>query len=970
MYIALDVNNQRTHINNAISRGEYFCPCCNAPLVVKKGDIIRHHFAHMPKHNCRDSWHREYDISKWHYDWQKLYPEDNQEIQIDLGYIIHRADVMIDRTVVEFQHSSISAEKFANRNNFYFNLDYKVIWLFDFTSECENKKITAEDDNTFKWSSPKNTFKNYTTLNVESELFFQLVNSETDKCIVKISEVSSSGFEKFFISGWYTKEEFLRYTGVTEGACALPDRNDLDQNEEYKAFSEKYNIVLNKQQERAVQSVEGATLLLAVPGSGKTTVLVNRIGYMVLCKNIEPEKILALTYTRAAAADMKARFSAVFGVSMGNRIQFSTINALANDIIKTYSSNPFKLFEDESKRNAVLRKILQKLSVEYPSDADVTDLATKITYIKNIMLTDEEISEIYKSEDKTTYQAYYIYKNYFRDNKLMDYDDQLVYAHTILKTKSDILEYYQNKYQYICVDEAQDTSKIQHRIIKLLAGNNNIFMVGDEDQSIYGFRGAYPKALTDFRNNYNNPHILKMEYNYRSTDAIVDISNRFISQNIDRYQKTIVGTQGEGNDICLINVLDRKEQYETILNRIKSGTGTTGILYRDNDSALPLIDILDRNNIDFKISGIKPNHFNTRVINDVKSFLKFIINPMDAEAFNQIYYKMNLGFKKNTVQWAINNSKRKNISICEAMEEQLSSYPSLLEKAEELTGLVTHLSDKTTVQILNAIADQGYGKYIRSHSLGMNKFTTMCLLAANEPNPSKFLKRLQELENIAVNNSHRYTNIILSTIHSSKGLEYDNVYLLDVYDGVLPSDNHSKDEYQEERRLFYVGMTRAKKNLNLFNFKRLNSSFVFELFPPEDKEIYIHKPLNGKYFYSEIVKNSPNITSISKSNLKKEEHAYQLRLQEQREFSEQLRAEREKEKKERLKNELAGYEEVKDRFNQQVTIIKDSFGIRWIKCEQCGEIKPASEFITYGGVGRVNLGTCSDCSNKKLNNSN
>ena len=964
MYIALDTNNLRTHINNAISRGEYFCPCCGAPLIVKRGDVIRHHFAHKHTYKCRDSWHREYDISKWHYEWQKLYPEDNQEIQIDLGYIIHRADVMIDRTVVEFQHSSISTEKFADRNNFYFNLGYKVIWLFDFTAEYENKKILSLENNTFKWTSPKNTFKNYTTLNIESELFFQLVSSETDKCIVKISEISSSGFENFTISDWYTKEEFLQYTGVKDGVCALPDRSDLSQNEEYKSFSEKYNIVLNKQQERAVQTVEGATLLLAVPGSGKTTVLVDRIGYMVLCKGISPERILALTYTRAAAADMRARFSSIFGVSLGNCVTFSTINALANDIIKTYSRNPFKLLEDESKKNSILRNILKNITREYPSDADITDLATKITYIKNMMLTDEEISERYKSEDKTTYQAYYIYKKYLIDNKLMDYDDQLVYAHTILKTKSDILGYYQNKYQYICVDEAQDTSKIQHRIIKLLADNNNIFMVGDEDQSIYGFRGAYPKALTDFRNNYNNPHILKMEFNYRSTDAIVDISNRFISHNTDRYQKTIVSTQGEGNDVCLIDVRNRKEQYETILNKIQSDTGTTGILYRDNDSALPLMDILDRNNIDFKIAGIKSNHFNTRVINDVKAFLKFIINPLDSEAFLQIYYKMNLGFKKNSVQWAVNNSKRKNISICQAMEEQLSRYPSLLEKAEELTELVTHLSDKTTLQILNAIADQGYEKYIRSHSLGMNKFATMCLLAANEPDPNKFLKRLQELEKISVSNSHKNTNIILSTIHSSKGLEYDNVYLLDVYDGVLPSDNPSKNEYQEERRLFYVGMTRAKKNLNLFNFKHLKSSFVFELFPPENKEIAIIKPLKGKYLYSEIDKSSSVTANISKSIFEKDEHSYQLRLQEQRKYSEQLKAEREKEKKERLENELAGYEEVKDRFNQQATIIKDSFGTRWIMCERCGAIKPTSDFIEYGGPGRVNLGFCKECSDK------
>ena len=265
-------------------------------------------------------------------------------------------------------------------------------------------------------------------------------------------------------------------------------------------------IVLNPQQMEAVKTVKGPVLLLAVPGSGKTTVLVLRLGYMIKRCGIAPENILTVTYTVAATRDMARRFAGFFGDELASRMEFRTINGICAKIIGYYSRvlgrRAFELVTDEKRLGGILAQIYQEVEQDWPTEADLRNVRTLITYIKNQMLSEREIRELGSGKGRVLREAdgvnigaiYERYNRWLREQHLMDFDDQMVYALTILRKVPQVLAHFQDLYRYICVDEAQDTSKIQHEIIALLAARDgNLFMVGDEDQSIYGFRAAYPE---------------------------------------------------------------------------------------------------------------------------------------------------------------------------------------------------------------------------------------------------------------------------------------------------------------------------------------------------------------------------------------------------------------------------------------------------------------------------------------------
>ena len=317
MFIAKDSKNDNIKAENATAGKDYYCPTCRERVFPRHcsndGRFFRTHFSHYPKAPCTDSWHSDYDISDWHYNWQMEFPVENQEIPLNFGGIAHRADIIVDRTVVEFQHTKMSNRKFMERNRFYTELGYKIVWLFDLSEQYESGAL-KEHGNFFAWDRPFNAFNHYSLVCGQNELFFQLWNSDTDDCIVKVDEISCDGIKQFKIFRRYTKEQFITYLGKKNGIFPKPIKL-IESENEYIEFAKKYNITLDAQQERAVQSVNGATLLLAVPGSGKTTVLIARLGYMIFCKGISPSNILALTYTTDATKEMSERFAAKFNCS-------------------------------------------------------------------------------------------------------------------------------------------------------------------------------------------------------------------------------------------------------------------------------------------------------------------------------------------------------------------------------------------------------------------------------------------------------------------------------------------------------------------------------------------------------------------------------------------------------------------------------------------------------------------------------
>lgn len=636
----------------------------------------------------------------------------------------------------------------------------------------------------------------------------------------------------------------------------------------FSEFLTTYNIALNEQQLAAVQAVEGPVLLLAVPGSGKTTVLVTRLGYMVCCRAIAPEQILTLTYTVAAAHDMAARFERYFGPELRDRLEFRTINGVCAKIINHYGrligKTAFQLVTEEKPIAGMLSSIYQKVENTYPTESDIKSARTLITYIKNMMLSPEEIQKL---EEEAGFQISEIYRCYcseMRRQGLMDYDDQMIYALNILRMSSEILQYFRNQYRYICVDEAQDTSKIQHMIIALLAGGNeNLFMVGDEDQSIYGFRAAYPEALLSFEKNHPGAKVLLMEENFRSNAKIVEAADQFIQKNIQRHEKHMRAHREGSSDIREIQLKSRKAQYMYLEKVAADCKSQTAVLYRDNESVLPLVDRLERKGIPYRMRNADLTFFTHRVVLDIQNIIRFAMNPWDTELFMQIYYKVNLYInKQNAIRFCEISEKRK-IPVLEAAVRygHLPGYTAGSIKAIQ-THMENMLEESAEKAINRIVRFMGYDNYLERAGMSDAKIFILNAVASLEQSPESLVNRMEQLQQIIreKQNDPRCP-FILSTIHASKGLEYDTVYLLDVADGIFPENvpmNYERfqskiqknrfdkkdpkdrktgfgksafdvlipdldksgrkelETYEEERRLFYVGVTRAKNNLNLF----------------------------------------------------------------------------------------------------------------------------------------------------------
>jgi len=608
-------------------------------------------------------------------------------------------------------------------------------------------------------------------------------------------------------------------------------------------FFNKYNVSLNEQQMEAVQSVDGPVLLLAVPGSGKTTVLVTRLGYMIYCCDIYPERILTLTYTKAATIDMSERFCSFFGDEMQSRLEFRTINGICAKVIQYYGrrigKKAFELISNEKMIGSILLSIYRRYLDEYPTESDIKGIRALITYIKNMMLTDKEIKALKEENDLHISDIYREYCSELKSRSLMDYDDQMIYAYNMLKGSPEILQYFREQYPYICVDEAQDTSKIQHAIIALLAKNNgNLFMVGDEDQSIYGFRAAYPEALLDFEKTHSNAKVLLMEKNFRSNEKIVLAADRFIQKNRIRHEKHMVAARCEGSDIKLISVTNRSDQYESLVKVAEECETTTAVLYRDNESALPLIDLLERRHISYIIKKADFTFFSHHIVLDVLNIMRFAINPNDTELFMQIYYKIHTYLNKVTAIRICEISEKKQISILDAAIQYGYLPEGTLKSCKSMKmhlGLM--INERAEKAIRRIVDSMGYGDYLERQKMKDSKIFILKSLAANESTPQAFISRLTELaQNIKEKENDFDCKFILSTIHSSKGLEYDNVYLMDICDGVFPENvrdpksatTEEMKEYEEERRLFYVGVTRAKDTLCIFKSDKV-STFCNEL---------------------------------------------------------------------------------------------------------------------------------------------
>lgn len=598
---------------------------------------------------------------------------------------------------------------------------------------------------------------------------------------------------------------------------------------------------LSLNQEKAINHINGPALVLAVPGAGKTTVIIHRTINLIHNHNINPDKILSITFSKASAMDMKSRFENMYPELKQISIKFSTIHAFCYGLIREYAFMQrinYKLIEEEKdtfNKYNLLKKIYLEINKEFITEEKLETLISSISYIKNIMIAPKDFIQDNKIDIDNFVKIYDLYENYKRKHNLLDFDDMLTISLEILTSDKYLLEKYRSKYDYIQLDEGQDTSKVQMEIIRLLAKpKNNLFIVADDDQSIYGFRGAYPQGLFDFKKDYPKGKFFYMEDNFRSTKNIVSLSNKFIKKNKTRYNKEITTENGYLEPINIIKVKNINEQYKYILKELnEKGIKNTAILFRNNLSSIGLMEIFEKNKIPFRIRDTKLRFFNHWLVNEILNLMKFAEDTSQMEIFETLYYKIKGYISKKQINYA------KTLDYNTSVFDRIMEYPGISEfykkNLRELKLDFKKISKMKPKDAIKYIEDTlEYGEYLKENSkkYGMTYDTlkTMLfyleLIAKGNDNLSEFIGRLNHLQNLCSNSKTNNDAVVLSTVHSAKGLEFERVYMIDLTEGEFPNLSSQEailkfEELEEERRLFYVGMTRAKKYLTLITYKNI-----------------------------------------------------------------------------------------------------------------------------------------------------
>lgn len=623
---------------------------------------------------------------------------------------------------------------------------------------------------------------------------------------------------------------------------------------DFAAFSARYGLRLNESQQAAARRIQGHTLLLAVPGSGKTAVIVARAGYLIGGCGVAPGSILTMSYGVAAVQDLRNRFSAQFGAAFPAPA-FRTVHGFCTTVLADYARLTGKtLFHLMSAPGEIARfmdQVFLELTGVHMTEIQMHEMQRAMSFAHNRMLTDAEIGRIPAPFDPLRFFSAYTEKKIA--HRVMDYDDLLVYAFRALSAHPNLRAGYQRRFPHIQIDEAQDISLLQHKIIAAVAQPGNLLMVGDEDQSIYGFRAADPAFLISFPAHYPDARVMTLEQNYRSTPEIVRAAANVIARNRTRHPKHMFTALPSGPAPQRICVPDRIGQYARLESLAVSAKGTTAILYRNNDSALPIIDLFTAHGIPFFCREHDTSYFDLPKIADICDVLRFAHAMADEALFRKVYYKLGVRIPRTAMEQTIRlhaKNPQKDLPTV-MMEAELLDETETVRLRTQYRLLKRIARMKTFDAIVGIRRDTQFGKRFSAYSDA--RLEPLLALAAQNPDPQQFCDRLHMLRTQVVQGTgNTDASITLSTIHSAKGQEFDRVILIDAYEGVLPAAlppeealQSTAQQTEEERRLFYVGVTRARRELLVFLYgngkNRVPAPFVAELFrdpstdpPPED----------------------------------------------------------------------------------------------------------------------------------------
>ena len=600
---------------------------------------------------------------------------------------------------------------------------------------------------------------------------------------------------------------------------------------------------LNERQKEAVLATEGPVLVLAGAGSGKTTVLVNRIAYMISEKHIRPWNILAITFTNKAAREMKDRIERLLG-DTAKDMWIGTFHSVCVRILRSCIdllgySRDFVIY-DTADTKTVMKECLRELDIDEKS-FPVRNVLSIISNAKNDLMDAATFENVYKSDYRMSIIAkiYYRYQTKLRKNNAVDFDDIILNTVKILSENPDVLSKYQDKFRYILVDEYQDTNNSQYLLINLLAqANRNLCVVGDDDQSIYKFRGANIGNILNFEDDYSDVQKITLDQNYRSTQNILDAANSVISNNKGRMGKSLWTSNGDGNKVFVYTGTNEYDEARYIARQIKKHFDEQGsfsdcaILYRTNAQSRVIEEMLMRESVPYKVlSGLR--FYDRKEIKDIIAYLRVVYNPNDDVSLARIINEPKRKIGNATLEKARNIAREKETSLYDVIShaddyhEFKTAIKKLLSFSEIIQSLIK-LKDTVTIEELTGriLNDTGYMPALvmedttESKTRIENLGEFISVITEFEKNEETGNTLGEFLENISlVSDIDGYDenedSAVLMTIHSAKGLEFPIVFLSGLEEGLFPGmrSMESDDDIEEERRLCYVAITRAKEQL-------------------------------------------------------------------------------------------------------------------------------------------------------------
>ncbi|MCT4542370.1 MAG: DNA helicase PcrA [Vallitalea sp.] len=610
-------------------------------------------------------------------------------------------------------------------------------------------------------------------------------------------------------------------------------------------MDKKYDT-LNPMQKKAVLHTEGPLLILAGAGSGKTRVLTHRIAYLIEEEHVSPWNILAITFTNKAAKEMRERVDNLIG-SGSEDIWVSTFHStcvriLRRHIDKIGYDRYFTIYDTDDQKK-LIRECMKQLNID-PKQFKEKSILGSISSAKDKLLSPKQFEkQAYDYRDQVVSKVYTMYQERLKKNNALDFDDLLVKTVELFKLCPDVLSYYQEKFKYIMVDEYQDTNHVQYIFVGLLASKyRNLCVVGDDDQSIYRFRGADIKNILDFEKDFSNAMVIKLEQNYRSTKNILDAANQVISNNYSRKNKTLFTDNEEGDLINYRHLQNEHAEAEFIASEIINGIETEkkefkdfAVLYRTNAQSRVIEERFIINNIPYKIVG-GTSFYQRKEIKDILAYLKTINNSIDDIAVKRIINVPRRGIGQTTINKVENYAYNNDVNFFNALC-QVSEIPNMTrsaKKVESFTNFIrtlrVEMKSMTLVELTNEVIERtGYVKELEAEGTedAFGRIDNIGELISKlteyennveEPTLNGFLEEVALIADI--DNYNEESNVvILMTMHSAKGLEFPWVFISGMEDGLFPSymsiSSGEMEDVEEERRLCYVGITRAKQKLYL-----------------------------------------------------------------------------------------------------------------------------------------------------------